>query len=296
MAKDFLIRKAVIPAAGFGTRFLPQTKAMPKEMLPVVDKPIIQIIVEELVEAGIKDIVIVTGYHKRAIEDHFDHSFELEEKLKSSGKEKELSEVKRIAELANFVFIRQKGPAGNAAPILNSEPVIGKEPFLVFWGDDFIVAYPSRARQLLSAFSKYQATILGAVKTTKPEDTLKYGFAAGKKIEEGTILVDKLIEKPGPDNCPSDLAVVSGFVFTPEIFDCIRTAQKNLKPGKELVYIDALNILMKSQPIYAVEIKNGKYYDTGNKLEYLKTVVEFGLAHPEIGDDFRTYLKTNLKI
>jgi len=296
MGKDFLIRKAVIPAAGFGTRFLPQTKAMPKEMLPIVDKPIIQIIVEELVEAGIKDIVIVTGYHKRAIEDHFDHSFELEEKLKSSGKEKELSEVKRIAELANFVFIRQKGPAGNATPILNSEPVIGKEPFLVFWGDDFIVAYPSRARQLLSAFSKYQATILGAVKTTKPEDTLKYGFAAGKKIDEGVILVEKLVEKPGPDNCPSDLAVVSGFVFTPEIFDCIRTAQKDLKPGKELVYIDALNILMKSQPIYAVEIKNGRYYDTGNKLEYLKTVVEFGLAHPEIGDDFRAYLKANLKI
>ncbi|MFZ5366565.1 MAG: UTP--glucose-1-phosphate uridylyltransferase [Patescibacteria group bacterium] len=292
MRKTFRIRKAVIPAAGFGTRFLPQTKAMPKEMLPVVDKPIIQIIVEELVEAGIEDIVIITGYHKRAIEDHFDRSFELEKKLKDYGKEKELFKVKGIANLANFVFIRQKGPAGNATPILNSQPVIGNQPFLVFWGDDFIVAKPSRARQLLAAFAKYQATILGGIRTTDPKDSLKYGFAAGERISRGVIRVEKLIEKPGPKNCPSDLAVVSGFVFTPEIFAAIKEAQKRLRKKEELVYIDALNILRISQPIYALEIRNGRYFDTGSKLEYLKAVVEFGLRHKEIESDFRAYLKT----
>lgn len=290
------IKKVVIPAAGFGTRFLPATKAMPKEMLPIVDKPIIQYVVEEAVEAGIEDIIIVTGSHKRPIEDHFDYPFELEQLLIKSGKEKELAEVRRIAQLANFIYVRQKGPIGNATPILNARHLIGNEPFLVLWGDDFIVAKPSRTRQLMDAFDKYGATILGGVRTTSEEDTRRYGYAAGEELKDGVIRVKKLIEKPGPSNTPSNLATVSGFIFTPEIFDAIEEVQKDLPDGKELIYIDALNVMMnKNIPIYASEIKNAVYYDTGNKLEYLKTVIQFALKHKELNGEFRDYLK-NLKV
>lgn len=285
------VTKAVIPAAGFGTRFLPQTKAMPKEMIPIVDKPVIQYVVEELVDAGIKDIIIVTGWNKRAIEDHFDTNFELEMLLQQGGKLEMLEEVRRITNLANFYYVRQKGPKGNATPILNARPIIGDEPFLVLWGDDFITAKPTRTQQLIEAYNQYNASILGAIRTKKVEDTKRYGFAAGTEVKKGVIKVANLIEKPGPKNAPSDLAVVSGFLFTPEIFDCIEEAKRNLVGSSELVYIDALNILMKKQPVYAVEIKGAKYYDTGNKLEYLKTVVEFALQHSDLNGEFRDYLK-----
>lgn len=289
------VTKAIIPAAGFGTRFLPQTKAMPKEMIPIVDKPVIQYVVEELVDAGIKDIIIVTGWNKRAIEDHFDTNFELEMLLQEGGKLEMLEEVRRITNLANFYYLRQKGPKGNATPILNAQPIIGDEPFLVLFGDDFITAEPSRTKQLLNAYNEFQVSILGAIRTKKPEDTKRYGYAAGKEVRKGVIKVTDLIEKPGFKNAPSNLAVVSGFVFTPDIFDCIKEVKDNLEAGKELVYIDALNILMKKQSMYAVEIKGAKYYDTGNKLEYLKTVVEFALQHEDLNGEFRSYLKS-LKI
>lgn len=285
------VTKAVIPAAGFGTRFLPQTKAMPKEMIPIVDKPVIQYVVEELVDAGIKDIIIVTGWNKRAIEDHFDTNFELEMLLQQGGKLEMLEEVRRITNLANFYYVRQKGPKGNATPILNAKPIIGDEPFLVLWGDDFITAQPSRTKQLISAYEEYHASILGAIRTKKVEDTKRYGFAAGQEVKKGVIKVANLIEKPGPKNAPSDLAVVSGFLFTPEIFECIEEAKRNLVGSSELVYIDALNILLKKQAVYACEIKGAKYYDTGNKLEYLKTVVEFALRHSDLNGEFRDYLK-----
>lgn len=285
------ITKAVIPAAGFGTRFLPQTKAMPKEMIPIVDKPVIQYVVEELVSAGIKDIIIVTGWNKRAIEDHFDTNFELEMLLQQGGKLEMLEEVRRITNLANFYYVRQKGPKGNATPILNARPIIGDEPFLVLWGDDFISAKPTRTQQLIEAYNEYNSSILGAIRTKKPEDTKRYGFAAGQEVKKGVIKIANLIEKPGPKNAPSDLAVVSGFLFTPEIFDCIEEAKRNLVGSNELVYIDALNILMKKQSVYAVEIKGAKYYDTGNKLEYLKTVVEFALKHTDLNGEFRDYLR-----
>lgn len=285
------VTKAIIPAAGFGTRFLPQTKAMPKEMLPIVDKPVIQYVVEELVDAGITDIIIVTGWNKRAIEDHFDTNFELEMLLEQSGKMEMLEEVRRITHLANFYYLRQKGPKGNATPILNAAPIIGDEPFLVLFGDDFITAQPSRAAQLIAAYNEFQVSILGAIRTKNPEDTKRYGFAAGKEVRKGVIKVSDLIEKPGPKNAPSDLAVVSGFVFSPDMFEAIKEAQKNLEAGKELVYIDALNILMQRQSVYAVEITGAKYYDTGNKLEYLKTVVEFALKHSDLNGEFREYLK-----
>ena len=174
------IRKAIIPAAGFGTRFLPQTKAMPKEMLPIVDKPVIQIVVEELVEAGITEIIVVTGYHKRSIEDHFDHNFELEAELEKGGKLGKLEEIRKISNLANFYYLRQKGPKGNATPIWNAREIIGNEPFLVFWGDDFIKAEPSRAKQLISAYEKYGSIILGGIQAKDDEDYDRYGLPVAK--------------------------------------------------------------------------------------------------------------------
>lgn len=284
------IRKAVIPAAGFGTRFLPQTKAMPKEMLPVVDKPIIQYVVEEAVASGVTDIIIVTGWHKRAIEDHFDYPFELEERLAEWGKEEQLAEVRRIAEMANFIYIRQKGPYGNATPVICARQLIGDEPFLVLWGDDFIYAKPPRAKQMIDTYNYYKGSVLSCIRTDKKEDTLRYAFVGGDKVGDGVLQIDKLIEKPGPKNAPSNLAAVSGYLLTPSIFPIL----EKLKPGKsgELWLVDAIGELIKKEPVYACEIKNGKYFDTGNKLEYLKTVVEFGLTHPEIKDDLRTYLKS----
>lgn len=288
------IRKALIPAAGFGTRFLPQTKAMPKEMMPLVDKPIIQRVVEELVEAGIETVVIVTGLYKRSIEDHFDNNFELEEKLERAGKEKELEIVRKISDLAEFVYVRQKGPMGNATPILNARHIMGEEPFLMFWGDDFIDASPSRAAQLIEAYEKYQSMILGAMKKDKPEDFKKYGYAGGEEIEPGIIKVSHVMEKPGTrENAPSDLASISGFVITPDIYEHLEVAKAALKEGDELVYLSGYQgVIDSGKPVYAVEIKNSVYWDTGNKLEYLKAVVNYGLKHPDIGQDFSEYLQT----
>lgn len=290
------ITKAVIPAAGFGTRFLPQTKAMPKEMLPIVDKPVIQYVVEELVEAGITDIIIVTGYAKRTIEDHFDiPSRELIENLKLGGEKKKhfIDEVYKIGELANFVYVRQKGPYGNGTPLLNVKHLVGNEPFIYTWSDDFILASPSRFRQLISAYEKYQSTCLASIRISDDADYDRYGIAGGKEVERGVVDVNQIIEKPGKANAPSNLANVSGFIFTPDIFGYLEKALAQLKEGEELWYNDALrNMLADQKKIYAIEIKEGKYYDTGNKMQYLKTVVEFALRHPDLNGDFATYLKS----
>lgn len=283
------IRKCVIPAAGYGTRFLPATKAMPKEMLPLIDKPIIQYVVEDAVSAGIEDVILVTGWHKKSIEDHFDYPYELEKRLEEAGKERELAEIRQIANLANFIYIRQKGPLGNATPILNSQRIIGNEPFLVLWGDDFIQASPTRSQQLVAAYEKYGTSILSGYRTTEVEDTKKYGFVAGPEVEPGVIKVEKIIEKPGPQAAPSDMAIVSGYVFTPEIFEAIQACQ--VEADRELVYVDALKELIKNQDVYALEIKDGKYFDTGDKLEYLKALIDLGIEHPEFGDEVKAYLK-----
>lgn len=290
------VRKAVIPAAGFGTRFLPQTKAMPKEMLPVVDKPIIQYIVEELVEAGIEDIVIVTGYHKRTIEDHFDKpSMELIENLRMGGEKKKplLDEIERISEMANFVYVRQKGPYGNGTPLMNVRPLIGDEPFIYTWSDDFIKAWPkSRFQQLIDVYNEFGCSVLSGIRADKDEDYSRYGYAGGQVIKDGLIDVDVVLEKPGREKAPSDLATVSGFLLTPDIFNYLDKALQDLKEGQELWYNDALKLMLEDEKrVVACEIKGGKYYDTGNKLEYLKTVIEFALQHPDIHDDFLHYLK-----
>jgi len=289
------IRKAIIPAAGFGTRFLPQTKAMPKEMLPVVDKPVIQYVVEEIVASGIKNIIIVTGALKRAIEDHFDRSLELERFLKSVGKLKELEEIKKIAEMANFVYIRQKSEYyGNAVPILMAESVIENEYFAVLWGDEFIKANPPRLSQMLKVFEKYKGIIISGVEIESEDKLSRYGIADVEKIEKNVFKIKKIVEKPKPQEAPSRLATHGAYILPPEIFPVI----KNLKPGKEgeLWLVDAINILISEGfPVYACKIKNGKYYDTGNKLEYLKTVIEFALLHPDLKKEFKKYLK-ELKI
>ncbi len=294
MAKK--VRKAVIPAAGFGTRFLPQTKAMPKEMLPIVDKPVIQYVVEELVDAGIEDIIIVTGYHKRTIEDHFDRpSMELIENLRMGGPKKLplLQETEKISDMANFIYVRQKGPYGNGTPLLNVRKVVGDEPFVYTWSDDFIQAEPkSRFKQLLEVFDEYQSSILASVRITKDEDYDRYGIAGGKELKPGLIDVNVIMEKPGKENAPSNLANVSGFILTPDIFEYLDRALNNLKEDEELYYNDALKLMLEDKKrVLACEVQNGKYYDTGNKLEYLKTVVEFALKHKEMSGEFKSYLK-----
>lgn len=283
------IRKAVIPAAGFGTRFLPQTKAMPKEMLPIVDKPVIQYVVEELVASGIQDIIIVTGWHKRAIEDHFDYPFELIKTLELQKKEKLLDEVKRTAELANFIYIRQKGPYGNGTPVLCAKQIIGNEPFVAIWGDEFIYANPPRALQCIEVFERYGDPVISAVRVPK-QDVSRYGIVEANNVERNIWQIKKLIEKPDPKETTSNLAAHGCYVLTPDIFGEL----ENLKPGKsdEIWLTDAIKNLMKKRPIYACEVKDGKYYDTGNKLEYLKTVVEFALIHKDINGDFRSYLRS----
>lgn len=283
------IRKAVIPAAGFGTRFLPQTKAMPKEMLPIVDKPVIQYVVEELVASGITDIIIVTGWHKRSIEDHFDYPYELMETLEQQGKHSHLEEVKRTASLANFIYIRQKGPYGNGTPVLCAQPAIGDEPFVVIWGDEFIYADPPRAKQCIDVFEKYGDPVISAVRVPQ-EDVSRYGIVDATSVEDNVWQIKKLVEKPDEKDAPSNLAAHGCYVLTPDIFPLLHS----LKPGKsgEIWLTDAIRDLMKTRPIYACEIKNSRYYDTGNKLEYLKTVVEFALKHKDLNGDFRSYLKS----
>ena len=289
------VTKAVIAAAGFGTRFLPQTKAMPKEMLPLIDKPIIQYVVEELVSVGIEDIVIVTGYSKRSIEDHFDRpSEDLVANLKAGGSNKKplLDQVNAISELANFVYVRQKGAYGNGTPLLNVEHLIRDEPFIYTWSDDFIVANPPRFQQMIDAYNEFNCPVLSVVKANSDADYDRYGFAGGKKIYDGLIDVESIVEKPGKANAPSDLATNSGFLLTPDIFEYLHKSAEDLEKGTELYSNDALKLMLADgKRIVAKEIENSKYYDAGNKLEYLKTVVEFALQRDDIRDEFRQYLK-----
>ncbi len=292
-AKQQPIKKAVIAAAGFGTRFLPQTKAMPKEMLPLIDKPIIQYIVEELVEAGIEDIIIVTGYHKRSIEDHFDEmSADLKFSLQESGKSELLKTTQAISDLANFVYIRQKGPYGNATPVLNAEHLLGDEPFIYTFADDFIVAKPSRFKQMMDAYAEYGGGVLSCVRVSKESDYSKYGIVAGEPVSDGTLKMSTIVEKPGKADAPSDLASVAAYVLTPDIFTYLHQEKADLPAGSEFYIQGGMQRMIDDGgAMYALEIADGRYYDTGNKLEYMKTLVDFGLQHDDIKDDFAAYLK-----
>src|ERR1035438_192080 len=224
MAMPKPVTKAVIAAAGFGTRFLPQTKAMPKEMLPIIDKPIIQYVVEELVAAGIKDIIIITGYSKRSIEDHFDTPNEdLLVNLRKGGKNKEplLQEIEALANLANFIYIRQKGPYGNAAPIMSAAHVIGNEPFIYTYDDEFFSASQGRTTQMIEAYNKHNASVFACIRVKTDEEYDRYGILAAQKLEDNSVKVKGIVEKPGKAEAPSDLASVSGYLLMPEIFSYI---------------------------------------------------------------------------
>ena len=281
------ITKAVFPAAGLGTRFLPATKAMPKEMLPLVDKPLIQYVVEEAVSSGIEEVVLVTGRGKRAIEDHFDVAFELEEELKAKGKHKILSEVQRIADLVTFCYIRQKKALGLGHAVLTAKRVVGNEPFAVLLGDDIIDAQTPVLKQMIRVHQRYPATILAIQKVPRSQ-TGQYGIIDAKRIENGVYLVKDLVEKPAPNEAPSNLAIIGRYILTPEIFPAL----EHTKPGKggEIQLTDGLKLLMERQPIYAYEFE-GNRYDAGDKLGFLKATVEMGLKNKEFGSEFRSYLQ-----
>jgi UTP--glucose-1-phosphate uridylyltransferase len=292
------VTKAVIAAAGFGTRFLPQTKAMPKEMLPLVDKPIIQQIVEELAGAGITDIIVVTGYHKRTIEDHFDQiSGDLKANLEQGGKTELLEATAGISNLANFSYIRQKGPYGTGTPLLNAVHLIGDEPFIYMYADDFVVGSPSRFEQMLKVFEEKEGSVITCVKRDGDEDYKRYGYVAGNEVEPGLIDMTTIVEKPGKENAPSDLASVSGYIFEPAMIDYLQKQREIYDPAKgEFMIQEAMQKMIEDGlHIYGLEIKNGKYYDTGNPLEYLKTVFDFAIKRGDIGPALKDYLRENLQ-
>ena len=283
------IRKAVFTAAGLGTRLLPATKAQPKEMLPLVDKPIIQYVVEEAVAAGIEQIIIVTGRGKRAIEDHFDVAFELEYYLKQKHDTEALREVRKISELANTVtYIRQKEPLGIGHAILVTKEIVGNEPFAVLFPDDLINARIPCLKQMTNVFEKYKCSVL-AVQQVERSAVSRYGIISPKQIEERVYQVTDLVEKPKVEDAPSNLGIVGRYILTPEIFECL----ERTPPGKggEIQITDGLRLLLQQQAIYGYEFE-GTRYDTGNKLGFLKASVEMALQRPDLGDDFRRYLKS----
>ncbi len=286
------IRKVVIPAAGFGTRFLPQTKAIPKEMLPIVDKPVIQYVVEEAVASGIEDVIIVTGYSKRTIEDHFDlPNADLINNLKLGHKEHMIEMLEKIADMANFIYIRQKGMYGNGTPVLTAAPIIGNEMFAVMWGDEFIRSNPPRLAQMMEVYEKYGGAVISAVRIPNKEDLKRYGIAQVDPVAGNVYKINKIVEKPDPENAPSDLATHGAYILPPKIFEILKAQKPGT--GGEIYLPEAIDTLIKTgYPVYACEIENGKYYDTGNKVEYMKTVIDLALQHPDVNGALKEYLRT----
>ncbi len=286
--------KAIICAAGLGTRFLPQTKAMPKEMLPIIDRPVIQIIVEQAVAAGVTDIIIVTGTTKRSIEDHFDRSDELENDLRQKGKNDKADVIEAVANLANFVYVRQKGtPKGNARPILNAAHLIGDdEPFYVFFADDFFRAETPWPTQLRDAYMQTGKSVISLIEVEK-KDADKYGMAVtGEQLSDRVFKLEGLVEKPGEENAPSTFASVGSYLLTPEILPII--AQEKVDKSGEITLADSINELAQQDAVYGCFI-DGVWHDTGDQLKYLKAVVDSALVHPKIGPDFRSYLTDRLQ-
>lgn len=285
------VRKAVVLAAGYGTRLLPATKAQPKEALPLVDKPIIQYTVEEAVDSGITQVIIVTAMGKRAIEDHFDRSLELEMALREKGDLDRLAEVQRISELASIVYVRQKQQLGIGHAVLQTRDLVGNEPFVLFFPDDVIVAERPVALQMIGVFEEFGGPVLGVQRVAK-EEISQYGVVEGEPVREGVWRVRSLVEKPDPDEAPSDLGIVGRYVLTPDVFDVI----ERTPPGKngEIQITDALNTLASRRPMFAYQFE-GKRYDTGRPLGFLQASVELALLRPDIGPKFREYLR-NLEL
>jgi nucleotidyl transferase len=292
--------KAVIAAAGFGTRFLPQTKAMPKEMMPLIDKPIIQYVVEELVAAGIRDIIIVGSANKRAIEDHFDVPNEdLLANLRAGGDKKRplIDLVHSLSEMANFVYVRQKGPYGNATPLACAAHLIGPdEPVIYTFADDFIDATPSRFQQMITAAEKLDGAVLSCKKIIDDAEFDRYGIAAGQQLDDGTIAITNIVEKPGKANAPSDLASVSSYLLAADFFPYLERARQEFNGHGEFAIQPIMQRMIdEGHNFYGVEITNGTYYDTGDKLEYLKTIIDFGLRDNKLGPALRQHLTDRLK-
>ncbi|CDF57730.1 UTP--glucose-1-phosphate uridylyltransferase GalU [Thermobrachium celere] len=281
------VRKAIIPAAGLGTRFLPATKAQPKEMLPIVDKPTIQYIIEEAVEAGIEEILIITGRNKRAIEDHFDKSVELELELKEKKKDDLLKMVQDISNMVQIHYVRQKEPKGLGHAILCAKTFVGNEPFAVMLGDDVVDAEVPCLKQLIDVYNEYKTTILG-VQQVPMADVSKYGIVKGMHIEDGVYKVKDLVEKPSKEQAPSNVAILGRYIITPQIFEIL----EHTRPGKggEIQLTDALKELLNREAMYAYTFK-GRRYDVGDKLGFLQATVEYALKREDLKDEFFKYLK-----
>jgi UTP--glucose-1-phosphate uridylyltransferase len=285
-----IIRKAVIPAAGLGTRFLPVTKSMPKEMLPIIDKPVIHYVVEEAIDAGIEDIIIITGRGKRAIEDYFDASPELEMHLKGRNKNETLKRLKKISDFPGIHYVRQKEPNGLGDAILKAEKHIGNEPFAVLLGDDIIANDHSLTGDLISVFSRFHATII-SVEIVPKDKISSYGIIKGSIIESDIFAVEDIIEKPAPDLAPSNLGAVGRYIFVPEIFECLKRTSPGV--GNEIQLTDAIRLLLQQHPVYAYKFK-GLRYDTGDKLGYIETIIDFALKDPTLKKNLRKYLTDRL--
>ena len=281
------VRKAVIPAAGLGTRFLPATKSLPKEMIPIVDKPAIQYIIEEIVGSGIRDILVITGRGKRAIEDHFDKSFELNEVLKEKGDHAGLETLEQIEEMADIHYLRQKEALGTGHAILKSKDHIANEPFAVLYGDDLVVSDVPCIKQLMDLYEKYSCSIL-AVQEVPMEKVSSYGIIEGTKVNGEVVLFDKLVEKPDPKEAPSNLAFLGRCVLDPAIFDILEQTKPS-EANREIQLTDAIQELAKTKAVYARKIV-GKWHTVGDPLSHLKTTIEFALERPKVGPELKKYL------
>ncbi|UTR11802.1 UTP--glucose-1-phosphate uridylyltransferase GalU [Evansella sp. LMS18] len=283
------VKKAIIPAAGLGTRFLPATKAQPKEMLPIVDKPTIQYIIEEAIESGIEDIIVVTGRGKRAIEDHFDKSFELEETLEKKNKMQLLEEVQAISSMTNIHYIRQKEPNGLGHAIWCARKFVGNEPFAVLLGDDIVQSTTPCLKQLIDVYDRYHSSVVG-VQTVPDQDVSKYGIVApkGAEIEPKVIHAETLVEKPSKEEAPSNYAIMGRYVLRPEIFDIL----DNLPPGagNEIQLTDAIKVLNQQQVVLAYNF-DGVRYDVGDKFGFIKATIDFALQREDLSEDVSNYLK-----
>jgi UTP--glucose-1-phosphate uridylyltransferase len=284
------VRKAVFPAAGLGTRFLPATKAQPKEMLPLVDKPIIQYGVEEALDSGVNNIILVTGRGKNAIEDHFDVSVELETFLEARGKKELLAEIRKISNLINVSYVRQGEPLGLGHAVLVTRDLVGPEPFAVILGDDVIDAKPPALKQMLDVFEQVDGPVL-AIEEVPPETVSAYGIIDAEEIRPGVYRIRDLVEKPTRDEAPSNLAIIGRYVLTPDIFPALEETAREKDRTGEIQLTNGLRKLLKERPIYGCRV-NGVRHDTGNKLGFLKAVVYFALKRDDLSEPFRAYLRT----
>jgi UTP--glucose-1-phosphate uridylyltransferase len=278
--------KVVIPAAGLGTRLLPATKAQPKEMLPVIDKPAIQYVVEEAVASGIKDILIITGRGKRAIEDHFDRAVELEYILEKKGKLKELKEIKLISEMANIFYVRQKEQLGLGHAVLCAKEHINEESFAVMLGDDLIINSKPCLKQLIEVYQKKNASII-AIEPVPKDKVNRYGIIKGTKVEDNLFEIEDIMEKPDPDSAPSNLAAIGRYILTPRIFQCLEETGPGV--GGEIQLTDAIKLLLSKEKVYAYQF-SGKRYDIGSKEDLIKITVELALKRPDLKDGISEFL------